>query len=108
MRRVTNNWALFYFRRKTCGTCVEKLRDECFWCENTKECFPFAHYISHHMTGQCQEWVDSDDLEHNHSCRDCSIYKSCDTCLSRYGCGWCGNVENRLIGKCVDGDFSGR
>jgi predicted ATP-dependent serine protease len=27
--------------------------------------------------------------------------------LSRYGCGWCGNIDNRMIGKCVDGDFSG-
>ncbi|XP_063423029.1 multiple epidermal growth factor-like domains protein 8 [Mytilus trossulus] len=93
--------------RKNCNLCVEKDKDECFWCENTGECFPFAHYISHHMSGQCQEWVDSDDLLHNHTCRDCSVYKSCDNCLSRYGCGWCGNVDNRMIGKCVDGDFSG-
>lgn len=97
----------FHCRRKNCNLCVEKDKDECFWCENTGECFPFAHYISHHMSGQCQEWVDSDDLLHNHTCRDCSIYKSCDNCLSRYGCGWCGNVDNRMIGKCVDGDFSG-
>lgn len=96
-----------FCRRNNCSICVEELKDECFWCENTQECFPFAHYISQHISGQCQEWVDSDDLEKKHTCRDCSIFKSCDDCLSRYGCGWCGNIDNRMIGKCVDGDFSG-
>jgi hypothetical protein len=57
------------------------------------------------LFGQCQEWVDSHDLNKKHTCRDCSIFKSCDDCLSRYGCGWCGNIDNRMIGKCVDGDF---
>lgn len=95
------------YKRNNCSICVEELKDECFWCENTQECFPFAHYISHHISGQCQEWVDSYDLNKKHTCRDCSIFKSCDDCLSRYGCGWCGNIDNRMIGKCVDGDFSG-
>lgn len=92
-------------RRMTCNSCILP-NSECFWCENTGTCLPFAHYISRFVNGQCREWMDSEGIE-SYSCKNCSAHTVCESCLDTYGCGWCSDPDNPSIGRCVDGDFAG-
>uniref|UniRef100_K1QU64 Multiple epidermal growth factor-like domains 8 n=1 Tax=Magallana gigas TaxID=29159 RepID=K1QU64_MAGGI len=91
--------------KKNCSSCISE-RNECFWCETTKTCFPFNHYSSHFIHGKCQDWVDFEGKQ-THYCLDCSSLPNCTACLERFGCGWCGDYNNPKIGKCVGGGFPG-
>lgn len=90
--------------RTTCSECTSK-RDECAWCENTRQCLNFAQYVPLHLYGQCQHWVYS-KLQ-NIQCHNCSRHFNYSTCLDNFGCGWCYNEHNPTIGVCLDGDFVG-
>lgn len=70
-------------------------------------CLPFAHYITLYIHGECREWVD-DEGKDTYTCPECSHHDTYTTCLTQYGCGWCGNEDNPYIGKCVTGDFKGK
>jgi hypothetical protein len=78
---------------------------ECAWCEKTKTCFAFSQYITRHVYGQCAEWVDSMSAK---KCTECSQHKTCKSCIDDFQCGWCGNTYNPTIGRCMDGDFTGK
>ncbi|KAL5012356.1 hypothetical protein ScPMuIL_010907 [Solemya velum] len=91
--------------RTSCTECMSE-KNECMWCMTTKTCSPVFSYVSTYLQGQCRNWIESHEAK-EFSCWDCSIYKSCKSCLAHYGCGWCGNTENPNIGHCVQGDFSG-
>lgn len=95
-----------FFRKKNCSSCISE-RNECFWCETSKTCFPFNHYSSHFIHGKCQDWVDFEGKQ-IHYCLDCSTLPNCTSCLERFGCGWCGDSNNPKIGKCVGGGFPGK
>ena len=92
-----------YFRRTNCSSCISD-KNECAWCEHTAQCFPFVAYIMKFSYGACTEWIDSMSLL---GCRSCSDHMTCARCLSDFQCGWCSDVNNPTIGKCLNGDFSG-
>ncbi|KAL8608232.1 hypothetical protein ACOMHN_016687 [Nucella lapillus] len=91
-------------QRQNCSECIVET-GQCVWCDNTHTCLPFSDYVTRYIYGQCTSWVDT-ILEGN-GCRDCTQHTQCDTCLSTFGCGWCGNDDNPTLGVCVDGDFTG-
>ncbi|KAK3588362.1 hypothetical protein CHS0354_005627 [Potamilus streckersoni] len=90
--------------RKSCSDCI--MEKKCAWCENLHTCLPFSDYVSRHLYGQCTEWIDNEGSQLP-SCRNCSMYDTCDRCIKQFNCGWCANEDNPTYGRCVDGDFSG-
>ncbi|EDO43458.1 predicted protein, partial [Nematostella vectensis] len=89
-------------RRQSCTECVSD-SSGCSWCDSASECFVFASYISRYPLGTCTHWVDSPSGK----CRDCTVHKTCSSCLSDIKCGWCSNGDNPLLGRCYSGDFRG-
>lgn len=90
-------------RRTSCASCISD-KNECAWCEQTGQCFPFVAYMAKFSYGTCAEWVDSMSAQ---GCRSCSQQLSCARCLSDFGCGWCSDPSNSMLGQCLEGDFSG-
>ena len=91
--------------RLDCAECIAET-GQCVWCENTQTCLPFSDYVTRYIYGQCTSWVDT--ITMGHGCHNCSVHTQCDSCLSSFSCGWCGNDDNPTLGVCVDGDFTGR
>ncbi|XP_052224268.1 multiple epidermal growth factor-like domains protein 8 [Dreissena polymorpha] len=91
----------------SCSQCLNV--GECAWCESLRSCLPFYDYVIRHRHGQCTEWVDSEITrnDNTYSCRNCSILKSCESCMKSFNCGWCGNRANPKKGVCFEGDFAG-
>ncbi|XP_078593005.1 multiple epidermal growth factor-like domains protein 8 [Branchiostoma floridae x Branchiostoma japonicum] len=89
--------------RHTCADCVGT-QGECAWCEGVGACFAFSAYITRYPFAQCSHWLDSNG---DKSCPNCSLHATCDECLADFMCGWCGNVDNPTLGRCVAGDFQG-
>ena len=50
----------------------------------------------------CTTWRDH---EWTLGCRDCARHVDSNTCLREFGCGWCANLDNPLIGRCLEGQF---
>lgn len=84
-----------------CASCLQ--HDSCAWCELTQTCFFFPLYLSKYNQGGCEAWLSKE--ESGLSCRSCSNKVNCKSCLKEFGCGWCYDVDNPLIGVCTLGDF---
>ncbi|GFS15989.1 multiple epidermal growth factor-like domains protein 8 [Elysia marginata] len=91
-------------QRANCSECVGR-KSECIWCHNTRSCLPFSNYGTHYVYGHCTSWKDSSSLQHK--CMRCEERRNCTSCLTQFGCGWCGLAHNPKLGVCVDGDFAG-
>ncbi|KAK3088685.1 hypothetical protein FSP39_022382 [Pinctada imbricata] len=103
-----------------CKSCVTS--QLCEWRPDIQQCFRRGRFNnlavlnisqcdvpchnSNFIHGQCLDWIDSEEKD-KYYCRDCSMYTDCESCLGRFGCGWCGDEMDRRKGKCVDGDFDG-
>ena len=75
-----------------------------FICLYIVHYYVFSLHIILYSPG-CNDWV---DLSGNRTCHDCSRFSTAASCLREFRCGWCGNVYNPTLGKCIEGDFSGR
>ncbi len=49
-------------------------------------------------------WVDNMSAQ---QCHDCTRHTTCKQCQTDFQCGWCGNVDNPTLGRCLHGDFTG-
>ncbi|KAG1714971.1 Multiple epidermal growth factor-like domains protein 8 [Nymphon striatum] len=109
-----SNCPVFCNKRRSCTDCLS-LPGRCAWCEQTQSCFIFSTYTTYFQYGACREWVDEDHVVLNRyandsniiaaKCQDCSLHKTCKSCLEDLSCGWCGNRRNPFHGVCVRGDF---
>uniref|UniRef100_UPI00358F442D multiple epidermal growth factor-like domains protein 8 n=1 Tax=Myxine glutinosa TaxID=7769 RepID=UPI00358F442D len=93
------------YLRETCANCLSE-RSECAWCLSTNSCFPFSIYLGKYPHGECRDWQDS--ITSQDGCPDCHKFDTCRQCIGSFQCGWCGNVENPILGRCILGDFSGQ
>ncbi|XP_072165831.1 multiple epidermal growth factor-like domains protein 8 [Diadema setosum] len=84
-----------------CKSCIDIKK--CAWCADTGTCFHFNTYISSFVHGECSHWFDMEDNQ----CPSCSAHQTCGDCLNTFQCGWCGNVNDPIIGVCHNGDFGG-
>ncbi|KAF7989739.1 hypothetical protein HCN44_008413 [Aphidius gifuensis] len=104
-------------KRINCTQCLDE-RGRCVWCEATNECFSFSVYTSEYQFGLCREWMDQAGLmgvtsrsatsliSGNDQCKSCNRHTNCTSCLHSLSCGWCYNIDNPIIGSCVQGDFN--
>ncbi|KAL4231921.1 hypothetical protein ACF0H5_009497 [Mactra antiquata] len=84
-----------------CENCTSR---GCMWCGSQQRCVENNSYVASFLYGQCQEWV-----THIEKCpaTRCEDLRSCDECKTHPTCGWCNDVSNTGLGKCVPGGASG-
>ncbi|GAB6023337.1 hypothetical protein CHUAL_008138 [Chamberlinius hualienensis] len=94
-----------------CNSCLNN-DNRCTWCEGDQKCLSFYTYSSSYQFGTCGRWVEgANELDlsglANFTCPSCNKYDNCKSCLANFGCGWCYNNHNPLMGVCTEGDFRG-
>ncbi|XP_066575426.1 multiple epidermal growth factor-like domains protein 8 [Amia ocellicauda] len=91
-------------QRRSCAECLSN-SSQCAWCESAQACFYFASYLTKYPYGECRDWYDS--VHSLPQCRQCSRLSSCSDCLQAFQCGWCADMDNPTIGRCLRGDWQG-
>ncbi|XP_045189684.2 attractin-like protein 1 [Mercenaria mercenaria] len=86
------------------NSCENCTNSACMWCGSQQRCVETNSYVASFLYGQCQEWVTDNKKCHATQCSD--VY-TCEDCKSNPGCGWCNDVSNTGLGKCVRGSASG-
>ncbi|WAR22177.1 ATRN1-like protein [Mya arenaria] len=88
----------------TYNSCENCTKNTCMWCGSQERCVETNSYVASFLYGQCQEWVTS-----SVKCTStrCSDLHTCEDCKTNPACGWCNDVSNTGLGKCVQGSARG-
>eukprot|EP00794_Sanderia_malayensis_P010746 gene10746-11897_t len=89
--------------RSNCSSCL--VDSQCRWCDKNERCFSHSDFMVQYSMGECLKYRIRGDS--SNACQNCSRHTTCASCFADHRCGWCGNVDNPLIGLCRDGDFAG-
>lgn len=89
------------YTHTSCYNCTSK---NCMWCGSQQRCVETNSYVVSFLYGQCQEWFTQTD---KCAATKCSDLHTCEDCKSNPACGWCNDVSNTGLGKCIPGASNG-
>ncbi|KAK3590248.1 hypothetical protein CHS0354_041323 [Potamilus streckersoni] len=89
------------YQYDSCENCT---RYNCMWCGSQQRCVETNSYVASFLYGQCMEWRTK---EEKCAATRCSDMHTCEECKMNPSCGWCNDVSNTGVGKCMSGSASG-